>query len=107
MHEQPKIINQINVNVVSVIPNVNNLNSAYKLLRHFSQMGYMSESKAILTFPPPPPPTVFFLSGSLMSATTLFGEGGWGCWGGKACFSLFEVSMVANILDSSLRVKCF
>lgn len=59
MHEQPKIINQINVNVVSVIPNVNNLNSAYKLLRHFSQMGYMSESKAILTFPPPPPPTVF------------------------------------------------
>ena len=59
MHEQPKIINQINVNVVSVIPNVNNLNSANKLFRHFSQMGYMSESKAILTFPPPPPPTVF------------------------------------------------
>ena len=52
MHEQPKIINQINVNVVSVVPNVNNLHSANKLLRHFSQMGYMSESKAIFTSAP-------------------------------------------------------
>ena len=52
MHEQPKIINQINVNVFSVTPNVNDLHSAYKLSRHVSQMGYLSESKAILTFPP-------------------------------------------------------
>ena len=49
----------------------------------------------------------FFLTGSLISATTVFGGGGWGRWGGKACFSLFEVSIVANILDSSLRIKCF
>ena len=106
MHEQPKIINQININVVSVIPNVNNLNSAYKLLRHFSQMGYMSESKAILTFPPPPPPTVFS-QWQLDERHNIVWGGGWGCCGGKACFSFFEVSMVANILDSSLRVKCF
>ena len=95
MHEQPKVIDQINVLVVGVIPNVNDLHSAYKLLRHFSQMRYMSESKAILT--------------SLTPDNIVWGGGGGDVRDGRLAFFFFflKVSIVANILDSSLRIKCY
>ena len=54
---------------------------------HFSQMGYMSESKAILTSTPPPPSLdCFFSVAASLAPQHCLGAGWWGRLGGNARF---------------------